>query len=57
MVEIIDKYTAHDLTNILLDKYNILIKDLSKKVGVRFVRIAIRNNDDNDRLIKALREL
>lgn len=57
MVEIIDKYTAHDLTNILLDKYNILIKDLSKKVGARFVRIAIRNNDDNDRLIKALREL
>lgn len=57
MIEITDKYTAHDLTNIMLDKYSILIKDLSTKVGEKYIRVAIRMKEDDDRLIKALQEL
>lgn len=51
--------TSKELTINLLKKYNILIKDLSSKVkreGKSYVRIAVRNTEDNDRLLKALRE-
>lgn len=57
MIEITDKYNAHELTNILLDKYSILIKDLSAKVGDKYIRVAIRNEADDNKLIKALKDL
>jgi histidinol-phosphate/aromatic aminotransferase/cobyric acid decarboxylase-like protein len=44
----------------LLREHEVLIKDCStKKVfdGRNYIRIAIRNNEDNDRLIKALKSL
>ena len=53
-------YTSHQLTEILLNDYNILIKDCDSKTGLdgkNFVRIAIRNEDDNNKLIDALRSL
>lgn len=56
MVQITDKFTAKDLTKVLLIKYNILIKDLTSKVSSEFVRIAVRNKVENDKLITALRE-
>ena len=56
MVEVLDKFTAKELTENLLIKYNLLIKDLSKKVGERYVRIAIRGKEDNDKLIVALKK-
>lgn len=59
MVEITDKFTAKELTKQLLIKHNILIKDLSKKVVVdnrQFVRIAVRDTNDNNVLLKALKE-
>lgn len=59
MVEITGKFTAKELTKQLLIKHNILIKDLSKKVVVdnrQFVRIAVRDTNDNNVLLKALKE-
>jgi len=57
MVELTGNIRAGELTTILLDKYEILIKDLTKKVSDRYVRIAIRNREDNDRLISALKSI
>lgn len=50
--------TAHGLTRELLDRYRILIKDCTSKKGFtdgrQYVRIAVRNRTDNERLIEAL---
>ena len=54
MAEITGKYTAKELTKILLLKYNLFIKDLSKKTGGNYVRLAVRDEKDNDKLITAL---
>ena len=47
------------LTEQLLNRFNILIKDLSSKIpGDRqFIRIAVRNEEDDTRLTEALREI
>ena len=60
LCEIINSYSASELTEILLDKHNILIKDCTNKAGFEkknYVRVAIRNKNDNERLINALLEL
>lgn len=57
LCEVIDKYSSHELTRILLSRFNILIKDCSTKVGFtnrNYVRIAIREKNDNEALIRAL---
>ena len=44
----------------MLNDYNILVKDLSSKnyfKGKNFVRVAIRNEQDNDAIIKAMKEV
>lgn len=56
MIKLKGKYNAEDLTNILLDKYGILIKDLTTKVGEKYIRVAIRNTEDNDKFISALKK-
>lgn len=57
MVELYN-ITAINLTKELLSKYSILIKDLSSKVdGKQFVRIAIRNTEDNNKFLHALIEV
>lgn len=53
-------FSSKELTDILLEKYNILIKDLSAKFSDfgakrQFVRIAIKNTSDNDKLINAIK--
>jgi len=61
--EIVSGITAKELTTILLFKHGILIKDLSAKIseitdsGKQYVRIAVRNAEDNARLIHALEGL
>ncbi len=43
----------------MLDKYNVLVKDLSTKnyfTGKNFIRVAIRDDKDNDAFIKAIKE-
>lgn len=60
MAEITNGVTAKELNVELLDKYNILIKDLTSKIkdsNKQYVRIAIRNTEDNDRLINGLEKI
>lgn len=49
--------TARELTNRLLKEDNLLIKDLSDKVGENYIRLAVRKREDNDRLLVALRRM
>lgn len=57
MVKIETSITSKELTKVLLLKYNLFIKDLSKKTnGQDYIRLAIRNEEDNDKLILALRK-
>ncbi len=59
LAEITCGMTAKELTKVLLLKYNLFIKDLSGKIqldGKQFVRLAVRNARENDRLIEALSE-
>ena len=56
MCEILGGCSARHLAEQLLDRHNILIKDLSSKSGVNgeYVRLAVRNMEDNRKLIRAL---
>lgn len=54
------RFSSLELTEILLSKYNILIKNCDTKVGLKgknMIRIAIRNSNDNDMLIDILKKL
>ena len=61
LCEIIDRFSSHELTLKLLADFNILIKDCSLKKGFpqnrQFVRIAIRNRQDNSKLYTTLQTL
>jgi histidinol-phosphate/aromatic aminotransferase/cobyric acid decarboxylase-like protein/GTP:adenosylcobinamide-phosphate guanylyltransferase len=53
-------YSTTGLQKELLEKYGILIKDCSTKKGFNghpFLRIAVRDEDDNNCLLNALREI
>lgn len=53
------KVSSHELAIELLNKYKLIIKDLSSKhtfEGKNFIRLAVRNKEDNDYLIKCLKE-
>ena len=56
MGELTNGMKANSLTESLLAHHNILIKDLSKKVNKEYIRLAVRDTEDNDILIKALKE-
>lgn len=61
LCEITDRFTSRELTLKLLTESNILIKDCSLKKGFpsdeQFVRIAIRDRNDNCFLINALKRI
>lgn len=61
LCEVTEKYTSYELTLILLRDHNILIKDCSTKKGFpnerQYVRIAIRDRKDNEKLMEALKQL
>ena len=58
MVELTSGHTSREITKKLLVDYNILIKDLSAKMGgQQYLRLAVRNTEDNDALISALKEV
>ena len=60
LCEVTAKYTSRELAIRLLKDYGILIKDCSTKKafgGRNYIRLAIRDRNDNSRLIKALKEL
>ncbi|MBO5317365.1 MAG: aminotransferase class I/II-fold pyridoxal phosphate-dependent enzyme, partial [Oscillospiraceae bacterium] len=57
MAELTGSVTARELTKLLLLKYNLFIKDLSAKLqGGQYVRLAVRNTADNDKLLAALKQ-
>lgn len=60
LCEVKNKYTSAELTRILLEKADILIKDCSTKSafnGRNFIRIAIRDRKDNSKLVETLKKL
>ena len=53
----LDGIEPKDLLKALLFKHQILIKELTSKTGGgKYLRLAVRNTEDNDRLIAALKE-
>lgn len=60
LCEVTGVYSAEELCNTLLRKNNILLKNCSTKAGFsnrEYIRIAIRDEKDNDCLVDALKEL
>lgn len=60
LCEVLPPYRSYGLAVRLLNEHNILIKDCStKKVfgGKSYIRLAIRNREDNERLVGALRKM
>jgi len=60
LIEVVGRFSAIELTELLLDRYDIYIKDLSGKTGFEnkeYVRIAVRDFDDNEFLIEKLKEI
>ena len=60
LTEITSRFTSKQLTQKLLNEYNILIKDCDNKDGLKgknYIRIAIRTKEDNNRLVAALKSI
>jgi len=60
MCQVTKHYTSRQLTELLLTEHNILIKDCDSKTGLEgknFIRIAIRDENDNNLLVDALKSL
>lgn len=56
MVQLDDDISPKELLKILLIKYELLVKDLTTKTdGRNYLRLTVRNTEDNDRLIRALK--
>ena len=56
MVELNEGISPKELLKTLLVKYDILIKELTTKTnGRNYLRLAVRNTEDNDKLIAALK--
>ena len=58
LVEVLKPYTAKELVLRMLKEFNILMRDCSGKVGFddgQYMRIAVRDRNDNDKLIEALK--
>ena len=57
MVELEEGIGPRELLKILLVKHNLLIKELTTKTnGRNYLRLAVRNSEDNDKLIAAMKE-
>lgn len=57
LCEVKAKFTDTEITELLIDK-NFYIKDLTGKIGFEgkeYVRIAVRDSEDNDSLMLALK--
>lgn len=60
LCEILAPYTANDIALSLLKNYNILVSACSAKKGIepnKYIRIAVRNANDNLKLIDALKNI
>lgn len=60
LCEVMPPYNSHNLAVTLLKNHNILIKDCSGKkafAGRNCIRLAVRNRQDNERLVCALKQV
>ncbi len=61
LCEVLPPYTASEIVIRMLKRHNILTRDCSGKPGLnpqkQYMRIAVRNHEDNTRLAEGLREL
>ena len=59
LCEVLKPYTAKEIVLTMLKRFNILTRDCSLKPGLntqkQYMRIAVRNREENSRLIEALR--
>ena len=58
--EILPPYTANEVVLYMLKHHNILTRDCSNKPGLdgkQYMRISVRNHEDNTRLVEGLKEL
>ena len=60
LCEVLPPYTATEIVVYTLRNHNILTRDCSQKPGLdpnkQYMRIAVRNHEDNTRLVEALRQ-
>lgn len=57
MIELTNGVKSKDVVKHLLVYDNILIKDLYPKVSLNYIRVAIRNHEDNQKLVSALNKM
>lgn len=57
LCEVLAPHTPRELAIHLLKKANILIKDCTSKCNAPFIRLAVRDTKDNNRLIETLKSL
>ena len=60
LCEILPPKTANEVVLYMLKNHNILTRDCSNKPGLdgrQYMRIAVRNHEDNSRLIEGLKQL
>ena len=59
-MEVTDRFTSAELTERLLADYEIMVKDCNSKnylQGRNYIRVSVRDIEDNNQLIRALKEL
>lgn len=60
LCEVTGRFSSSELAAILLQRYNLLIKDCGTKsafAGKNYIRLAIRNREDNSYLVSKLKEI
>ncbi len=61
LCEVLPPYTAKEIVIYMLRRHNILTRDCSLKPGLdpnkQYMRIAVRNHEDNTRLVEALKKV
>lgn len=59
LCEVLPPYTANEVVLYMLKRHNILTRDCSNKPGLdgkQYMRIAIRNHEDNTRLVEGMKQ-